>query len=171
MQHTADRDRAINTLSDLGRIDLDELLSGLGTTRNGLAAAQAEERLRRNGPNRITEEDRYSLLREIWKRFRTPLNGLLLGLALTSWFLSDVRSAAVILVMVTLSVGLGFVQEHRSNLAAARLKQMVQVHATVRRSGAAGADPEGWVSLPLEQVVVGDVVRLAAGDIVPADIR
>jgi Mg2+-importing ATPase len=171
MQLAADKSGSLLALSDMARMDEAALFSRLNCGSDGLEAAEAQERLRINGPNRIAEEARYSLLREIWRRLRTPLNGLLIGLAITSWLLSDVRSAAVIAVMVVLSVGLGFIQEHRSNLAAARLKQMVQVHATVRRRGMAGSDPEGFVQIPLEQVVAGDVVKLCAGDLIPADLR
>jgi Mg2+-importing ATPase len=102
---------------------------------------------------------------------RNPLNALLLGLAALSWLLSDVRSSVVIATMVVLSVGLGFIQEHRSSAAAAKLARMIRVHAAVRRPGSAGADEEGFADVPLEDLVLGDVVRLAAGDMIPADLR
>jgi Mg2+-importing ATPase len=92
-------------------------------------------------------------------------------LALLSWLLSDVRSAIVIAIMVVLSVGLSFVQEHRSNSAAAKLANMVRIRASVRRRGATDADEGGFSSIPLDEVVPGDVVRLTAGDMVPADLR
>ena len=79
--------------------------------------------------------------------------------------------AAVITVMVVLSVTLAFVQEHRSNNAAARLRAMVRTTATVLRRGAdAGAESHS-LEIPFEELVPGDVVRLAAGDMIPADLR
>ena len=147
------------------------LFAQLESAPSGLDDATAQARLLRFGPNRIAEERRLSIVRELWRRFRTPLNGLLFVLAATSWILSDFRSAIVIAIMVVISVGLGFVQEHRSNVAAARLKRMVLVHASVKRQGAAGADPDGFVEVPLEGIVPGDIVRLAAGDLIPADLR
>ncbi|HZV10172.1 MAG TPA: HAD-IC family P-type ATPase, partial [Novosphingobium sp.] len=150
---------------------LDEAFGLLASGEEGLSAQAAAAALARHGPNRIAEEGRLSALRELWRHAKSPLNGLLLALAAVSWALSDLRSAVVIAVMVVLSVGLGFVQEHRSNLAARRLKRMVQVHASLRRPGLAGADAEGFAEVPLEQVVPGDIVRLSAGDLIPADLR
>ena len=96
----------------------------------------------------------------------------MLGLALVSWLLArDIRSAIVIATMVVLSVGLSFLQEHRSGAAAAALANMVRIHATVRRPGAAGTDADGYVETALEDLVPGDVVRLSAGDLIPADVR
>jgi Mg2+-importing ATPase len=91
------------------------------------------------GPNRIAEKNQTSVLIELWQRFLNPLNLLLLVLAGVSWALSDLRSALVIVIMVVLSVGLGFIQEHRSSAAAAKLAQMVSVKASVRRPGANGS--------------------------------
>ncbi len=155
----------------LATAEEDALFRQLGSALEGLNSATAQARLLTFGPNRIAEERRLSIVRELLRRFITPLNALLLTLAITSWVLSDYRSAIVIAIMVVLSVGLGFVQEHRSSVAAARLKSMVQVHATVKRPGTAGADQDGFVDIPLEAIVPGDVVRLAAGDLIPADLR
>jgi len=160
-----------DTLLELSLATDKALFARFDTSREGLNAQQVEEKLNAIGPNRIADDTRLSALREIIRRLVTPLNGLLLGLAVTSWILSDFRSAIVIAVMVVLSVGLGYVQEHRSSLAAARLKRMVQVHASARRRGAADADAEGFAEIPLEALVPGDIVRLAAGDLIPADLR
>lgn len=153
-------------LLDLAKAEEADLFRQFDSSPQGLNAQQAQAKLRQYGPNRIADDKRLSVLREILKRLLTPLNGLLLGLAVTSWALSDFRSAIVIAVMVVLSVGLGYVQEHRSSLAAARLKSMVQVHASVRRGG-----PQPFTEIPLEGLVPGDIVRLSAGDLVPADLR
>jgi P-type Mg2+ transporter len=86
-----------------------------------------------------------------------------------SYFSGDARAAIVILLMVILAITTAFIQEHRSNEAAARLRAMVHTTASVRRSPAA---PEGSFSeIPMEQLVPGDVVRLSAGDMIPADLR
>ena len=70
--------------------------------------------------------------------------------------------------MVLLSVSLAFVQEHRSNHAAAKLRAMVRTTATVLRRSGTG---EQVLEVAIEQLVPGDVVRLSAGDLVPADVR
>ena len=169
--HVPDRHRAASTLKPLATLDEAVLFEKLASSPAGLAPAIAQSRLLSHGPNRITQERRLSIVLELIRRIGTPLNALLLALAITSWILSDYRSAVVIVIMVMLSVGMGFVQEHRSSLAAARLKRMVQVHATAKRPGADRADQEGFVDVPLEAIVPGDIVRLAAGDLIPADLR
>jgi Mg2+-importing ATPase len=149
----------------------ESLLSRMGTTPQGLTAEEVAVRLRAVGPNLVAHERRQSLFAELVGRARNPLNFLLLSLAAVSYFLGDRRAAAVITVMVVLSVTLAFVQEHRSNNAAARLRAMVHTTATVlRRSTAIGAEPHER-EIPIEEIVPGDVVRLSAGDMIPADLR
>ncbi len=135
----------------------------------GLTHEEAERRLGTCGPNLVAREGKPSVLQEIWSRCRNPLNALLLALAVVSYFLGDVRAAIVIALMVLLAVGTAFVQEHRSNEAAARLRAMVKTTASVRRRG---PDGDGdFAEVPLETLVPGDVVRLSAGDMIPADLR
>src|SRR6202035_5196720 len=71
--------------------------------------------------------------------------------------------------MVVLAITTAFIQEHRSNEAAARLRAMVHTTASVRRTPSDGDDP--FYDIPMEQLVPGDVVRLSAGDMIPADLR
>jgi Mg2+-importing ATPase len=156
---------------DLASDPLVAVLKSLGASAEGLSPAAAAQRLAIYGPNRINREEQSPVVVELWRRFRNPLNLLLLALAAASWALSDARSAVLIAVMVVLSVGLGFIQEHRSSAAAAKLARMVRVHASVRRPGAPAADPDGYILAPLEDLVPGDVVKLAAGDLVPGDLR
>ena len=149
----------------------ESLLSRMGTTPQGLTAEEVAVRLRAVGPNLVAHDRRQSLFAELVGRARNPLNFLLLSLAAVSYFLGDRRAAAVISVMVVLSVTLAFVQEHRSNNAAARLRAMVHTTVTVLRRGTAiGAEPHER-EIPIEEIVSGDVVRLSAGDMIPADLR
>src|SRR5258707_8285813 len=77
--------------------------------------------------------------------------------------------------MVILSIATAFIQEHRSNKAAAKLRALVKATASIKRQGlSAAARPskvEGFVEIPMEEIVPGDVVTLSAGDMVPADLR
>jgi P-type Mg2+ transporter len=109
---------------------------GLRTSPNGLDAAEAQARLASVGPNVITREGRPSVLRELWGRAKNPLNALLLSLATISYFLGDIRAAVVIAIMVVLAITTAFIQEHRSNDAAAKLRAMVKTTASVKRRGA-----------------------------------
>ena len=129
-------------------------------------------------PDTIAREGRPSVVAELWGRAMNPLNALLLSLAAVSYFLSDVRSAVVIALMVVLSIGLGFIQEHRSNDAAAKLATMVRTRASVKRRDGLDHPPTPGVAadaayfeIPLDQLVPGDLVRLSAGDMIPADLR
>jgi P-type Mg2+ transporter len=147
----------------------------LRTSPNGLEATEAQARLASVGPNVITREGRPSVLRELWGRAKNPLNALLLSLATVSYFLGDIRAAIVIAIMVILAITTAFVQEHRSNDAAAKLRAMVKTTASVKRRGArpdAGENQSnGFSEISMERLVPGDIVRLSAGDMIPADLR
>ena len=161
-----------HALATLAALPADQVCQALACPAAGLATADAAARLQRFGPNQIAREQQSTVLEELWDKTRTPLNGLLLVLAVVSWLLAqDIRSAVVIAAMVLLSVGVSFLQEHRSSRAAAALASMVRIHASVRRPDAAGADVDGYVELPLDAIVPGDTVRLSAGDMIPADLR
>ncbi len=156
-------------LAPLAQADRAGALRLAAGAAEGLGEPEARARLKSVGANQIAREGRPSILAELWTRTRNPLNALLLTLAALSWFLSDARAAAVIAVMVVLSIGLGFFQEHRSNAAAARLSEMVRTRVSVKRPGVVAND--GFVTQPIDQLVPGDIVRLSAGDMIPADVR
>ena len=135
-----------------------------GNEAPGLSSSEARERLTGFGPNLFRERQRKSLLRQYLSRFRNPLVVILLIASAVSAFTGEVANFLIIGVIVLLSVMLDFVQEYRANSAAERLKQSVSLRALVMRDG----QP---VSIPVKEVVPGDVVLLSAGDLVPADGR
>jgi Mg2+-importing ATPase len=147
-------------LPAISRLEPAQACEQAGSTANGLTRLEAEARLETFGPNVVSRERKATVLQELWGRLRNPLNGLLLTLAVVSWFLGDVRAAVVIVAMVVLAVATAFVQEHRSNEAAARLRAMVHTRASVRRTPGAPDDP--FEEVALECLVPGDVVRLSA---------
>ena len=130
----------------------------------GLTSDEARRRLAAVGPNEPARRRRATGLREVLAFLANPLVVILLGATLVSAVVGDAVNAAIILVMVALSVVLNFVQTHRSRRAAERLRDEVGPRATVCRDGA-------WVEIPRREVVPGDLVRLCAGDRVPADAR
>jgi Mg2+-importing ATPase len=146
-----------------------EACSKLESTPEGLSDTEAAARLEKFGPNLVARERKATIPEEIWSRARNPLNALLLTLATVSYFLGDVRAAVVIAAMVVLAITTAFIQEHRSNEAAAQLRAMVHTTASVRRSPCPADDP--FVEIPMDGLVPGDVVRLSAGDMIPADLR
>ncbi|MDI3285071.1 magnesium-translocating P-type ATPase [Polyangium sp. 15x6] len=131
-------------------------------TDQGLSQAEAKRRLALHGRNVILGATRRSAALELLARFKNPLILLLLAACVVSAATGDFESSTIIMVVVLLSVVLDFVQEHRAGRAAEELRKATRVHATVVRDGAAR-------DVPTEEVVPGDVVLLAAGDLVPAD--
>ena len=156
-------------LAAISRLEPAEACQRMQSSPAGLSSAQASTRLETFGPNDVSKEDKPTILNELWGRLSNPLNALLLILAAVSWVLGDIRAAIVILTMVILAVATAFIQEHRSNEAAARLRAMVHTRASVKRSPAPTADT--FTEVRLDSLTPGDVVRLSAGDMIPADLR
>jgi len=128
----------------------------------GLTAAEAARRLAAVGPNQIAPARQRAALLELLVRFRNPLVLLLLVASLVAALTGDLASCAIIVTIVGISVTLDFLQEHRAGQAAERLKAAVAIRATVLRDGRE-------CSVPVAEVVEGDLVLLTAGDLVPAD--
>lgn len=131
---------------------------------DGLTSVEAAARLRTDGPNVIGGRGRRTLWAILVAQVASPLVLILVGAGLVSLAVGDPVTAGIILTIVALSTVLGFVQEARSESAVAALQARLTVHATVVRDGR-------QLSLPVHDVVRGDVVLLGAGDIVPADVR
>jgi Mg2+-importing ATPase len=146
------------------RADSDTVLKELGSQLNGLSEAEAESRLKQVGMNEIAQEKRQSALMRLLSNIKNPLVLLLLALGVLSFLTGDLRATVVIFVMVVLGVVLRFVQEMRADNAAEKLQAMVSNTATLVRG-----DKE--VEVSLKMLVPGDIIRLAAGDMVPADVR
>jgi len=139
-------------------------LTKSGVSEKGLGSDQVEERRLQFGPNEIARRKKLGFLGEIFQRFKNPLVIQLLVISLVSYFMGDVRASVVVSVMIFLSVMLGYFQETRSSKAVEKLQAMVQTTSTVLRSGKE-------VELPMADLVPGDIVILAAGSIIPADLR
>ena len=151
-------------LLEKARADTDTVLKELGSRPGGLSEAEADARLKQVGTNEIAREKRQSALMRLLSNIRNPLVLLLLALGVLSYLTGDLRAMVVIFVMVILGVVLRFFQEMRADNAAEKLKAMVSNTATLVRDG-----KEAEVSLKM--LVPGDIIRLAAGDMVPADVR
>ena len=151
-----------------------EIYEVLNTSPEGLSEAQTEELREQYGENRITRGKKLSLAGRLKSAFVNPFSLILCALALVSLFTEVIwakpgeknpASVVIIAGMVLVSGVLRLVQETRSGNAAARLSGMLRTTACVERL------ESGRQELPLEELVVGDVVHLAAGDMIPADLR
>ncbi|MYN43421.1 HAD-IC family P-type ATPase, partial [Duganella sp. FT109W] len=146
------------------RLPLAALLEQLGVDAQGLSTAQAAARRLRYGGNLLRPGRRPALALQFLGKFTHPLVAILVLASALSALSGDSASSAIVGVIVLLSVTLDFAQEYRAGAAAERLRQSVAVTARALRDGRP-------VALPLELLVPGDVVLLAAGDLVPCDGR
>ena len=162
-KHSADI-RISPQLQEISVIEANAVFQKLQTSKDGLPQKKAERRLKEYGPNVVAQDKRHSRMRLLGRALINPLVILLSVLAVISGLTGDLRAAAVMAVMVVLGVVLRFVQEARADTAAAKLKAMISVNATVIRDGETK-------EIPLAKLVPGDVVHLAAGDMIPADVR
>jgi P-type Mg2+ transporter len=151
-------------LLEKARADTDTVLKELGSQLAGLSEREANSRLKQVGTNEIAREKRQSALMRLLSNIKNPLVLLLVALGVLSFLTGDLRATVVIFVMVVLGVVLRFFQELRADNAAEKLQAMVSNTATVVRGG---KEKE----VPLKRLVPGDIIRLAAGDMVPADAR
>jgi Mg2+-importing ATPase len=140
------------------------VLTRLETSSAGLSDEEAARRLEEHGPNSVAHEETHVRLRLLGKALINPLVVLLIVLSIVSFLTGDPRAGTVMAIMVLLGVVLRFVQEARADSAAAKLKAMIRVTATVVRGGKGR-------EVPIAELAPGDVVRLSAGDMIPADVR
>src|SRR5690242_17353374 len=143
---------------------IDELYRQLGVGPEGLSSAEADRRLARYGPNEPPSASRRGALASLLALFANPLVLILLAAAVVSGFLRDTVGALLIVTIVVSSTTLNFALGYRSQRAAERLRDAVAPMATVLRDAR-------WLDLPRRALVPGDVIRLCAGDLVPADAR
>src|SRR5579859_1653558 len=129
----------------------------------GLSSAEANDRFQRWGPNDLSARRR-SPLGQLLPLLGNPLAIVLLVASGLSALLGETMDAGLIASMVIFSVGINLVQTWRSQKAAEKLRAQVAPTASVLRDGS-------WMELPRSALVPGDVVRLSAGDLVPADGR
>ena len=160
--------RLSSRLAEAARMEAADALRLLDTSPDGVTEAVAGERLEEVGPNEVSREKRHDWLVRFWHAIRNPLVILLSVLAIITFATaeepSDVAGGWIMVVMVILGVALRYIQESKADAAAAKLKAMINVTATVVREGKTR-------EVPLRELVPGDIVKLSAGDMIPGDVR
>ena len=138
---------------------------------NGLSSKKAQEQIEKYGLNEVSQSKPKKWYNYLFQSLFTPFNLILLGIILvliyTDIVLSDPPNYAniiVITILILISTLLDFFEVYKSNKAAEKLKKLVEVKTTVYRNGKE-------VKVPLKRITIGDVVRLSAGDLIPADLR
>ena len=146
------------------RQSIDVVVDGLGSSLDGLDAAEVATRLEEFGPNELAETAGTSKLRLIWQQISSIMVLILIGAALLSLALGKYLEAGAIGAIVVLFAALGFFQEYRAEQAIAALRRMAVPSARITRAGLT-------TSVPVGELVPGDIVHLDAGTVVPADMR
>lgn len=169
------KDRVITNATlakQIARQEKNEVLKQLHTTINGLNPVQAKQRLEQDGLNEVSNKEHHPKLHFLIDAFMTPFTGVLLFLAGLSFLTNyvfvpadqkDLSTVIIMIMMVLISGITSFIQNVKTSDAVDSLLNMVSVTTNVKR---AGEDKE----LPTKDVVVGDIINLAAGDLVPADM-
>lgn len=167
-------EEALARLAEYARMSVDEVLARLGTDRDGLTIEEAEKRLEEYGLNEVVHEKPAPWYVHLVNSFASPFTAILLFIIVVT-YITDVLFAPptqkswvniiIISVIILLSGFIQFIQEYRSVIEAEKLKAMVSTTAAVKRKGV------GVREVRVEELVPGDIVYLAAGDMVPADVR
>jgi Ca2+-transporting ATPase len=148
-------------------MDPQGVLASLEASASGLTTAQARERITRYGPNVLPRGKSDGPLVLLWRQINNPLIWVLIasaGVAIIADPTDGVKNGLVILAVVALNTIIGFVQEFRAGKAIEALSKMVPENVNVLRDGQKA-------TLPAAELVPGDIVTLASGDKVPADVR
>ena len=180
-QKAAIRDEQNRRIQFAATHPIQETLGYLNTTLCGLEPGKVEENRSEYGSNKVTREKKKTLPQRLAGAFINPFTAILFCLALVSSFTDmifphfslfgcvpkdfDCLTVVIILTLVFLSGTIRFVQESRSGNAAEKLLAMITTTCTVTRKG------QEMAEIPLDEVVVGDIVHLSAGDMLPADVR
>ncbi len=173
VSETAAASRANSRLLQASRKSQDSVLDIYHNTYEGYAGSDVKKMRDQFGENRITYGKGDSLPKRLVRAFINPFTLVLIVLAVISFLTDfmfaepgdqDILSVVIVLSMVIVSGTLQFVQETRSERSAEKLSEMVETTTAVIRGGKE-------MEIPLDEVVTGDVIRLAAGDMIPADVR
>ncbi|OPY53680.1 MAG: Copper-exporting P-type ATPase B [Methanosaeta sp. PtaU1.Bin112] len=142
----------------------EEALQILSTKRDGLSDDEASRRLEEYGLNQLESPHKPSPIRIFLNKFKDYLIIVLIFAAIVSYIAGETTNAYVVLAIIILVAFIGFLQEYRAERSMEALREMVAPEADVFRNGK-------LVSIPVQQLVAGDVIFLEAGDKVPADAR
>ncbi|WP_104667054.1 magnesium-translocating P-type ATPase [Ensifer adhaerens] len=159
---SAHRDIAGDCRSGFWTKPAPEVMRLFATPPNGLSSAEVLARQERYGPNTLEAPPTARALRTFVTQFRSPLVLVLIVAAAIALFVGDTQDAVVIWLIVVLTCAVSFVQEYRASGAMERLKRTIAPTGTVVREGA-------QATVPVDELVPGDIIRLEAGSLVPAD--
>ena len=150
-------------LRSAATMSVNDVLGALTSSGDGLTTTEANRRLQQIGPNALRSHGARPLT-VLLRQLRNPLLILLVGAALTSFFVGEGTDAVIIIAIIGLSIGLGFFNEYRAERAVEALHSKLRHTALAMRDGEATA-------IDVTELVPGDVVHVGVGDVIPADVR
>ena len=167
-------DEVNNNLSNFSKMTLDELYNNLDTTINGLKEEEVENRFDKYGKNQPHEEKKIPVIIQFLKAFINPFIFVLIAIAIISTFINVILASPkdrswteviIIAIMISVSGSISFSQEYKSQKAADQLKALVKTTCAVKRYD------NDFEEKNMSELVPGDIIKLAAGDMIPADLR
>src|SRR5690606_7109297 len=136
---------------------ISEVTEEIESTKSGLSSDEAKQRYEKYGPNLIEKTKKDSIAKLLWRQINNPLIWVLIGSSLLAILLGKITDGLVVLSVVIINTIIGFIQEYKAGKAIEALSEMVPENATVHREGRK-------ISIPVSEIVPGDVAELEAGD-------
>lgn len=166
--------QSINNLLNVSKLREEEVLTQYKNNYSGYNVKEVEASREIYGENKISHKKDDSITKRLIEAFINPFTIILLVLAIISFFTDiimaeagnqDATSVIIVISMVLVSGILRFIQDTKSNKAAEKLEEMVETTISVTRL------ENGSMEIPINEIVVGDIINLSAGDMIPADVR
>jgi Ca2+-transporting ATPase len=145
-------------------IDYTEVLENFESSLQGLELEEVNIRRQRYGLNELIRKNKDGVLKVLWRQINNPLIWVLIGSSTLATALGKITDGMVVLAVVVVNSIIGFIQEYKAGKAIEALSNMVPENATVIRNG-------NIITIPVSEIVPGDIVQVAAGDRIPADMR
>ena len=145
-------------------LEFAEVLEQLGSSNLGLTSSEAKKRLQQFGSNQIKRKRKDGPLKLVWRQINNPLIWILIGSSTVAAIIGKITDGLVVMLVVVINTIIGFIQEFKAGNAIRALGEMVPENAKVLRDKVNS-------TIPVSELVPGDIVRLEAGDRIPADMR
>jgi len=145
-------------------IDYKEVLENFESSLQGLELEEVNKRRQKYGLNELKRKNKDGILKVLWRQINNPLIWVLIGSSTLATALGKITDGMVVLAVVIVNSIIGFIQEYKAGKAIEALSNLVPENATVIRNG-------NIITIPVSEIVPGDIVQVAAGDRIPADMR
>lgn len=156
-------------LINISKLTVEEILKEFDTSINGLNGEAAQYRLKKYGLNIISDNKNDDIVSIFLEAFKNPLIILLIILVIVSYLINEHETSVIIFIMVLISILLTIIQESNANNAAKKLQEIISITSTVLRQINFNISEE--VNISIKNIVIGDIIKLSAGQIIPADVR